>query len=57
VQALILARSAAPGAPDGERQPIGRRGATAGPPDITTVLQIAARNGIELLGPVPAGRA
>jgi hypothetical protein len=28
--------------------------AAAGPPDMGTVLQIAAGNGIELLGPVPA---
>jgi mannose-6-phosphate isomerase-like protein (cupin superfamily) len=31
--------------------------AAAGPPDMATVLEIAARNGIELLGPVPAHRS
>jgi uncharacterized RmlC-like cupin family protein len=30
--------------------------AVAGPPDMATVLQIAARSGIELLGPVPSLR-
>jgi hypothetical protein len=30
--------------------------AAAGPLDMAAVLKIAALNGIELLGPVPAGR-
>jgi mannose-6-phosphate isomerase-like protein (cupin superfamily) len=29
--------------------------ALAGPPDMAAVLEIAARSGIELLGPVPSG--
>ena len=47
----------APGAPMENFSRAVAAAATAGSPDMATVLEIAARNGIELLGPVPAGRA
>ena len=43
----------APGAPmEGFSRAVAAA-AAAGPPDMATVLEIAAQNGIELLGPVP----
>jgi mannose-6-phosphate isomerase-like protein (cupin superfamily) len=44
----------APGAPMEHFTRAVAAAAAAGPPDMGTVLQIAADNGIELLGPVPA---
>ncbi|GIJ56697.1 cupin domain-containing protein [Virgisporangium aurantiacum] len=46
----------APGAPmEGFSRAVAAA-AAAGPPDMATVLEIASRNGIELLGPIPALR-
>jgi quercetin dioxygenase-like cupin family protein len=47
----------APGAPMENFNRAVAAAAAAGPPDMATVLEIAARSGIELLGPIPAGRA